>query len=368
MADEEADQEEKTEAPSGKRMGQAQERGDLPMGRDVAPVAGLLAATVAMVVLGPALRGSLSSLFSGVTATVDRTPFGDLPALMAQPIGLTLAVCAAAAAGAALATLAQTKGGFWSEKIEPDFTRLWQGVHLFKLFTKDFLVDLGIALVKVVAIGLAAWLASRADFLALPAMLGASPAEALGFMFGMLATAAKPVLLVVAAIAGIDVAVVHFRFMKKMKMTKEEAKREYKEDEGDPLARGKRKKRHREIVASAVRREVPRADALLVNPTHVAIALRYRKDEGRAPRVIAKGKGLLAEHMRALAREHGIPIVEDIPLARLLYRKVKTGREIPAATYKAVATILAFVYRVTGRSPGAGQAPARLAPGGAARA
>ena len=363
MADEDADQDEKTEAPSGKRLGRAQEQGDLPLGRDVAPVAGLVAATAALVTLGPSLRGSLSALFSGVTTQVNRTPFGDLPALMTRPVLLTLAICAAAAAGSMAATLVQTKGGFWSAKIEPDFTRLWQGIPLFKVLTKDFLIDLGIALVKVVAIGAAAWLAVSDDFLALPTMLGAAPAEELSRMFALLLQAARPVLLVVAVIAGIDVAVMHWRYMKKMKMTKEEAKREYKEDEGDPTSKGKRKRRHREIVAAAVRREVPRADALLVNPTHIAIALRYRKDEGRAPRVIAKGKGLLAEHMRALAREHGIPIVQDIPLARLLYRKVKTGREIPAATYKAVAAILAFVYRVTGRSPGRSAAG-----GGVARA
>jgi flagellar biosynthesis protein FlhB len=98
---------------------------------------------------------------------------------------------------------------------------------------------------------------------------------------------------------------------------------------------------------------IGKADALLVNPTHIAIALRYRKAEGRAPRVTAKGKGQLAELMRELARENGIPIVEDVPLARLLYRKVKVGREIPAQTYKAVATLLAFVYRVTRRESGA---------------
>ena len=109
-------------------------------------------------------------------------------------------------------------------------------------------------------------------------------------------------------------------------------------------------------MAGKVRIEVPRADALIVNPTHIAIAIRYRRDEGRAPKVTAKGKGSLAEHMRALARENGVPIVQDIPLARLLYKKVKVGREIPAQTFKAVATILAFVYRVTGRSAGAARA------------
>jgi len=136
-------------------------------------------------------------------------------------------------------------------------------------------------------------------------------------------------------------------------MTKDEAKRENKDQEGDPLIRGQRRKRHREMVRNQARVEVPRADALIVNPTHVAIAIRYRRDEGRAPRVTAKGKGELAEYMRGLARENGIPICEDIPLARLLYRKVKVGREIPAQTYKAVAAVLAFVYRITRRQPGA---------------
>jgi flagellar biosynthesis protein FlhB len=138
-----------------------------------------------------------------------------------------------------------------------------------------------------------------------------------------------------------------------MKMTREEVKREYKEDEGDPLLKGRRRKRHRELAKGRAAVEVPRADALIVNPTHIAIAIRYRPDEGSAPRVTAKGKGALAEHMRELARNNGVPIVENIALARLLYRRVKIGRSVPAETFKAVAAILAYVYRLTGRAPGA---------------
>jgi flagellar biosynthesis protein FlhB len=189
----------------------------------------------------------------------------------------------------------------------------------------------------------------RDELGALPALLTAAPGDQLDRAFGLLARAAKPVILAVAAVAAAEFFVSRQRFAKRMRMTKEETKREYKEDEGDPLLRGQRKKRHREMIRNRAKQEVPRADALLVNPTHIAIALRYRKGEGRAPRVTAKGKGQLAEFMRELARENGIPIVEDVPLARLLYRKVKVGREIPAQTYKAVATLLAFVYRVTGK-------------------
>jgi flagellar biosynthesis protein FlhB len=211
-------------------------------------------------------------------------------------------------------------------------------------------VDLGLALGKVAVIGTAAFLAVRAPFLALPRLLGATPGDQLGAAFGILATVAKPVLAAAVALALVELAVSHLRFSDRMKMTKEELKREVKEEEGDPLLRGRRKRRHRELARGQARVEVPRADALIVNPTHVAVAVRYRRDEGRAPRVLAKGKGALAEYMRELARTHGIPIVEDIPLARLLHRKVKVGREIPAQTYKAVAAILAFVYRVAARS------------------
>ena len=202
------------------------------------------------------------------------------------------------------------------------------------------------------ALGWAAWSSVHADFLTLPQLLGATVADQLAHTSAILVRAAWRMLLVAMALAGADVAVVRWRFMKKMRVTKQEAKRESREEEGDPLLRGKRKSRHRELARGRARVEVPRADALLVNPTHIAIALRYRRDEGRAPRVIAKGKGALAEYMRDLARENAIPIVQDIPLARLLYRKVKIGREVPASTYKAIAAILAFVYRITGRQPG----------------
>jgi flagellar biosynthesis protein FlhB len=98
-------------------MGAAQEQGDLPIGKDAAPVAGLAAGAIALMALGPSLRASLSSLFADVTGSVHRTPFGDLPALMVRPVALTLGICAAVAAGAVVVTLAQTKGGFWSEKV-----------------------------------------------------------------------------------------------------------------------------------------------------------------------------------------------------------------------------------------------------------
>jgi flagellar biosynthesis protein FlhB len=350
----ETDKEQRTEAPSPQRLAKAREEGQVPVGRDIGPVAGLAAAVLTLVATGSALRTSLTSLFGEVAGQVHRTPFGSLPGLLARPAATVLLVAAATAATAVAVTLAQTRGGVWLHLAGPDLSRLVKGGRLSRLFTREFLVDLAISLVKVMAIGGAAWLAVADDFMTLPRLMQAAPAEQLAALFALVLKAARPVLLTALVIAGLDLAVVHLRFTGKMRMTKEEAKREMKEEEGDPLHRGKRKQRHREIARGQVRREVPRADALVVNPTHIAIAIRYRRDEGRAPRVTAKGKGVLAEHMRELARDNGVPIVEDIPLARLLYKKVKVGREIPAQTFKAVAAILAFVYRVTGRV----QAPA----------
>src|SRR5262249_44414748 len=117
----------------------------------------------------------------------------------------------------------------------------------------------------------------------------------------------------------------------------------------DPMIKGRRRRKHREIIRGQIAAEVPRADVVVVNPTHIAVALRYRPGEDSAPRVTAKGKGVFAEQIRELARKNGIPIVEDIPLARLLHRRVKVGGAVPVETFRAVAAILAFVYRMLGR-------------------
>lgn len=351
MAEQEG--EDRTEQPSGRRLERAREEGKVPLGRDAGLVAGLGAAAVALLMLGPGIRFGLVRAVATSVEALPETPFAVLRDLVWGPAWAVLGVCAAAGVAGAAATVAQTGGGLWPHLVLPDIQRLWGGGRL-NLFRKDIWIDLATAAVKVVALAWVAWSAVRADFLTLPSMLTATPADQMAQAFRIAARIGWRLLAVSLVIAGADLALQRWRFTSRMKMTKEEVRREGKEDEGDPMLKGKRKKRHRELARGRAAIEVPRADALLVNPTHIAIALRYRRDEGRAPRVTAKGKGELAEFMRDLARQNGIPIVEDIPLARLLYRKVKVGGEVPAATYKAVAAILAFVFKLTGRAP---QAP-----------
>lgn len=336
---------------------QAWDEGQVPLGRELVHVGSVGLAVAALVFVGGSIRGGMVRAVTEAFGSLDRTPFRILPGLAMLPLAGAAAVCAAAAAGAVIATLVQTRGAFWPERPIPDLARLWGGIAITKLFSRELLVDLASATVKVVALGWAAWSGVDGEFLTLPRWLVATPAEQLAQTFSILLGVGCRMLLVAGVLAGADVAITRWRFGKKMLVTKPEAKREAREQEGDPSLKGRRRQRHRELSRGLARAEVPRADALLVNPTHVAIALRYRRDEGKAPRVIAKGKGALAEYMRDLARESAIPIVQDIPLARLLHRKVKVGREVPASTYKAVAAVLAFVYRITGRLPGGRATP-----------
>ena len=355
MAEGESAAEDKTEAPSQKRLQKAFEEGSLPIGKDFNAVAGFAAGTAALVAFGGGLQSALIRLAAasaeGLGAGAGANPRTLIP-LLARPIVIVAGVAAAAAVAGSLTYVAQTQGRVWWHLAMPDVSRVFSGGKMKQLFSRKTVTDLAFSFVKLMTVAWACWSTLRDDFLTLPRLLFARPDAAFAMLFTPLARGSVKVLTVMAIWAGLDLALQRMRFTKQMKMTKEEAKREYREDDGDPMMKGRRRRKHRELSKGRAAKEVPRADALLVNPTHIAIAIRYRPGEAAAPRVMAKGKGQLAEYMRDLARENGVPIVENIALARLLYRRVKVGRAVPADTYKAVAAILAYVYRITGRAAG----------------
>ncbi|MBC7104663.1 MAG: EscU/YscU/HrcU family type III secretion system export apparatus switch protein, partial [Firmicutes bacterium] len=143
-----------------------------------------------------------------------------------------------------------------------------------------------------------------------------------------------------------------YEYMRTMRMTRFELKEELRQTEGDPLVRARQRERQRQIALNRIRQEVPRATVVITNPVHLAVALRYA-EEMLAPRVVAKGAGLLAEQIRMLAARYRVPVVENPEVARFLFYRVDVGREIPRELYRAVAEILAAVYRLPGRIPGA---------------
>jgi len=147
-------------------------------------------------------------------------------------------------------------------------------------------------------------------------------------------------------IAVLDFAYQRYSFNKKLKMSKQEVKDEYKQQEGDPQIKGKIKQRMREVSMRRMMQEVPKADVIITNPTHYAVAVKYDKQKAAAPVVLAKGVDHLARRIKELAKENNVEIVENKPLARALYNTVDVGKEIPPELYQAVAEVLAFVYKL----------------------
>jgi flagellar biosynthetic protein FlhB len=146
--------------------------------------------------------------------------------------------------------------------------------------------------------------------------------------------------------AALDYGFQRFEFERELRMTKQEVKEESKMFEGDPVVKGRIRTVQRQIAYRRMMHDVPTADVVVTNPTHLAVALKYDNLRMRAPRVVAKGADLMAQRIRDVAREHEIPIVEDKPLAQVLYRTVEIGQEIPAKLFQAVAQILAYIYRM----------------------
>ena len=345
------DEEEKTEDPSGKRISKAAEEGDIPVGRDANQTLALIAGLAALVAVSSSLRDVLVLAIRQATMGLATHRLQDmLPLVMKAGLLSLTAIAAAALMGIAASTF---QYGFrtWPEKLAPDLSKLFNISKVTQSFSKDFAIDLLAMLLKVTFVVYMGWSVFGDQFRRLPQLFETDTAEMLPLLFVPLYEAGKRMIGALMILAAGDYWLTRHRFMKKMKMTKEEVKREVKSDEGDPKIKGRRRRKAMELLKQRARAEVPRADALVANPTHVAVAIRYRKSEAASPRVTAKGMGATAELMKDLARSNGIPIVTDIALARLLYKRVRVGNEIPAQTFKAVAAILVFVYKVTGRRP-----------------
>jgi flagellar biosynthesis protein FlhB len=358
MADDETPQEDKTEDASPRRLDEARREGKTALSKDgVAAgtlITGAFLATLAVPRVVLSLVGTVREIAIHVESGAAAAPAWHTiivdTAVAALPL---LAVVVGTAVAGVVVAIAQTGGGFWPNLLEPDPSRLVNLEPLKKAFSRQGLVDTALSIVRALAVAV---ISGATLFGHRRALVGAlmAPTEGnvmeVATLLGDVALRGAGVLLFLGLI---DVFLSRRRFFNKMKMTREELKREMKEDEGDPHIRGARKRRHRELRRGSIAKEVPRADAVVVNPTHIAVVLRYRKKDDRAPRVMAKGKGPKADAIRRLAAEHGVPIVKDVPLARLLHAKVKIGREVPHETYRAVAAVLAFVAKVTGRAPGA---------------
>ncbi|PAP75751.1 EscU/YscU/HrcU family type III secretion system export apparatus switch protein [Rubrivirga marina] len=338
--------------PTPRRLEKAREDGNVFRSRELAS-AGLLAAATAVIGIGApgaldTLRVMTARLYTGAPSAA-LTP-GSVPGLLAD-VGRDMLVIVgplfAALLVVALGTNVLQSGWTFSAKpLRPKGSRISPAEGAKRLFSTKGLFELGKALAKVVIVGPVVYLALKAwlpEILVLHTVpLDVAFRSAGGWTLGLLAQ----MLLALLLLSGVDYAFGKWKHTQDLKMTHKEVKDEAKESEGDPHLKGKRKQIARErALGPRLDHAVLQADVVVTNPTHYAVALKYDAAEGFAPKVLVKGMRKRALRIKALAAEHGVPTVEDVPLARALHATVDEGAFIDEALYGAVAAVLAEVYR-----------------------
>jgi flagellar biosynthetic protein FlhB len=264
-----------------------------------------------------------------------------LHALIACAPLFALTVLAALAAPLALGGR-----GFHPQALAADFSRLSPGAGFARMFSLGGAVELVKAFVKFLALALIAAALLWQQSGALLALGAQAPAAAVAHAASLTGYALMLLALGLGLIAAVDVPWQLWRYLQGLRMTRAEIREEMKDSEGSPEIKGRIRKLQNERARRRMLREVPKADVVVVNPTHYAVALRYDEQRMRAPLVVAKGRDLIAARIRALAEEHKVPIFEAPPLARALHRYVEIGGEIPAALYVAVAQVLTYLSQL----------------------
>jgi flagellar biosynthetic protein FlhB len=360
---EESQKEDRTEQPSEKRLREARERGQVPRSRELANVAVLGCAVLALKAtsgsVGAASRDWMRGALTIDPALLD-APDRLLPHAAALAAGLVLPLLPlvlAALAACMLAPMAMGGLRFAGKSLQPDFSRLNPGKGLARLYSSDSLAELLRSLLRVALIGgVGGWLVWRA-FSTLLAMPNASLEAAVAGGVDLALTALLAMVGSLGLLAAIDVPWQHYRHRSKLKMTKQELRDEAKEAEGNPEVKARVRQIARQMSQRRMMDAVPGADVVVMNPTHYAVAMKYQPGM-RAPTVVAKGVDEMALAIRALAEKHRVAIVEAPPLARALYRQSQVDQEIPVKLYAAVAQVLSYVYQLRAWVPGRGPMPA----------
>lgn len=349
---EDTQQQDRTEQATPKRREDARKKGDVPRSRELVMTSVMVCGAASLLVLanpmGQRLTTGMSAALSIERADIfnPEYPTVALSRLVVQsltgilPLGVVLIL--AAFAGAALI-------GGWSFSLSPlafKGERLNPIKGIKRIFSANSLNELLKALAKfaVVAAAAIAWLWNcRDEVLYLPRM---ATGEA---VLAALELCGQSLLIVSATlilIAGVDVPFQLWSHSRKLRMTKQEIKDEFKDTEGRPEVKSRIRSLQQQVAMRRMMEDVPDADVVITNPTHFAVALKYDDGSMGAPRVVAKGKDLIAARIRELAEEHSVPLFSAPPLARALFRSTRIGQEVPAALYTAVAQVLAYVYQV----------------------
>lgn len=346
---EETDSGSKTEEPTSRKLEQAREKGDVVKTQDLPHLTSFAAAAAAMVMFGGWMSRILAEgllpflehpdaiqLQGGGGVQVARS------ALMAGAPFIIIVLAAASFAGVA-GHLVQT-GLLWTpDRLKFDFNKVSPLSGFKKLFGVDALIQFGKSLIKVMLVGVIAWITVKPHMAEMRDLAATDPSAILPYVIEILKKLAFAIGAFMLVITGADWFIQRQRFMARQRMTKEQVKEDYKQTEGDPHIKGRQRALRMQRARRRMMANVPTATVVVMNPTHYAVALKYEEGGGAAPQCVAKGMDAVALRIRAVAEEAGVAVIEDPPLARALYASLDIDDFIPVSHYEAVAKIIGFV-------------------------
>ena len=345
----------KTEKPTPKRRSEARKQGQVARSMDMNGAIVLLASLMVLSAMAPRMMQSLKVMMTNTLMAI-QTPevvtedglgpiVTDNTMVLVKVVAPIAAVCMVAGL---IVNVAQVKWAPSTKTIKPNFKKLNPLQGAKNVFGPQMYFESGKTVVKVGAVGGITALALFPKFDELAALVGMPPQQLLPHLAHLILAIAWRAGAAYLVIAVVDYIWQRYRTEKQLKMSKQEIKEEAKSGETPAEVKGAIRRRQMEQARKRMMDDVPTADVVVTNPTHYAVALRY-DGEKLAPEVVAKGKDLIAFQIRKIAKEHGVPVIADPPLARSLHKAVEIGHQIPEEFFQAVAQLLAFVYRVAGR-------------------
>jgi flagellar biosynthetic protein FlhB len=353
-----AEDEGRTEEPSEYKIKKAREEGRVAKSQELVGAVGLLFPAVVIVLMGPYYARTLREMllfYLGLIGKTDiTTDAGPVAAaFFSYFIKLTLPLAAVAVVGAIFSNVLQVGFVFSAKPITPDFSKIVPHFGQYfrrTLFSVEGLFNFGKSLVKVAIIGFIAFLTISSEFDKLRTLFEGPFWPSVTFVFSLAMRLVIEVAVAMLALSIPDYLFQRRQYMESLKMSKEEVKEERKMQEGDPLVKSRMRERMRELLTRNMAANVPKADVVITNPTHYAVALEWDRERMVAPTVTAKGVDEVAQRIKRIALDNGVPLVENRPLARALYADVEIGDTIPDKYYQAIATVLAHVYGSAGKS------------------
>jgi flagellar biosynthetic protein FlhB len=353
----EAAGQERTERATSKRRAEARKRGQVALSREIPSSFILLTVLGVFYFAGAYLLDRLTRLVAGIFGRLDGirvhtiSDAGALAFDLIQSFLILLApVCLPLLTAGLIGNICQIGFEFHLEPLAPKLSKLNPVAGLKRLLSLRGLVELAKSVLKIVFVGFIAWSVVSGYLTELPTLVHRD----LGGIWDFTHRAAFKIIFYVSlaliVLAVLDYAYQRWQHEQSLKMTKQEVRDERKQTEGDPHVKARIRALQRQVAYQRMMDEVPKSDVVITNPTRLAVALRFDPAEMAAPRVVAKGADHMAERIRDIAREHNVPLVENKPLAQALYKMADLGDYIPVDLYRAVAEVLAYVYRLKGRN------------------